>query len=176
MIAWALGLVRRIIRKPGIDPAALDEFLQQLASIRLRWPQYGEVFALAVVNWLADCACLACAIKATGEPVPWAGLLLAYGAGAVAGSTGVTPGGFLIVEAALTAALAATGMAPARALAAVLAYRLVNFWMILLGGGVTLSSSGCGAAGPARSPRIDTEPGSDATTGHTTQSAADHPG
>ncbi len=138
VIAWVLGLVRRIIRKPGIDPDALDEFLQQLASIRLRWPQYGEVFALAVVNWLADCACLACAIKATGEPVPLAGLLLAYGAGAVAGSTGVTPGGFLIVEAALTAALAATGMAPARALAAVLAYRLVNFWMILLGGGVTL--------------------------------------
>ena len=91
-----------------------------------------------MVNWLADCACLACAIKATGEPVPWAGLLLAYGAAAVAGSTGVTPGGFLIVEAALTAALAATGMAPARALAAVLAYRLVNFWMIMLGGGVTL--------------------------------------
>ena len=109
------------------------------------WPASGsagtstaEVFALATVNWLADCACLACAIKATGEPVPWAGLLLAYGAGAVAGSTGVTPGGFLIVEAALTAALAATGMAPGRALAAVLAYRLVNFWMILLGGGVTL--------------------------------------
>ncbi len=79
VIAWAVGLVRRIIRKPGFDPDTLDEFLQQLAGIRLRWHQYGEVFALAVVNWLADCACLACAIKATGEPVPWAGLLLAYG-------------------------------------------------------------------------------------------------
>ena len=99
VIDWAVGLVRRIIRKPGLDPAVLDEFLEQLAGIRLRWYQYGEVFALAVVNWLADCACLACAIRATGEPVPWAGLLLAYGAGAVAGSTGVTPGGFLIVEA-----------------------------------------------------------------------------
>jgi len=36
VIAWALGLVRRIIRKPGLDPDALDEFLQQLAGIRLR--------------------------------------------------------------------------------------------------------------------------------------------
>ena len=79
VINWAVGLVRRIIRKPGLDPAVLDEFLEQLAGIRLRWYQYGEVFALAVVNWLADCACLACAIRATGEPVPWAGLLLAYG-------------------------------------------------------------------------------------------------
>jgi hypothetical protein len=177
VIAWAVGLVRRIIRKPGLDPAALDEFLQQLARIRLRWPQYGEVFGLAVVNWLADCACLACAIRATGEPVPWAGLLLAYGAGAVAGSTGVTPGGFLIVEAALTAALAATGMPPGRALAAVLAYRLVNFWMILLGGGVTLIFLRLRGSRARRFPRTGSEPGPDdgAAAGRTAPTTADRP-
>src|SRR5690348_3624965 len=158
VIAWALGLVRRIFHRPGLDPDALDDFLRQLAGIRLRWHQYPEVFALAVVNWLADCACLACAIKATGEPVPWAGLLLAYGAGAGAGSTGVTPGGFLIVEAALTAALAATGMAPGHALAAVLAYRLVNFWMILLGGGVTLIFLRLRGNRARVFPRIDDKP------------------
>jgi putative heme transporter len=177
VINWAVALVRRIIRKPGLDPAVLDEFLEQLAGIRLRWYQYGEVFALAVVNWLADCACLACAIRATGEPVPWAGLLLAYGAGAVAGSTGVTPGGFLIVEAALTAALAATGMPPARALAAVLAYRLVNFWMILLGGGVTLIFLRLRGGRARPFPRIGSPPGADrdATVDRTAPSAADHP-
>lgn len=177
VIAWAVGLVRRIIRKPGLDSAALDEFLQQLARIRLRWPQYGEVFGLAVVNWLADCACLACAIRATGEPVPWAGLLLAYGAGAVAGSTGVTPGGFLIVEAALTAALAATGMPPGRALAAVLAYRLVNFWMILLGGGVTLIFLRLRGSRARLFPRTGSEPGPDdgAAAGRTAPTTADRP-
>jgi len=176
VIAWALGLVRRIIRKPGLDPDALDDFLRQLAGIRLRWHQYPEVFALAVVNWLADCACLACAIKATGEPVPWAGLLLAYGAGAVAGSTGVTPGGFLIVEAALTAALAATGMPPARALAAVLAYRLVNFWMILLGGGITLIFLRLRGSRARLFPRVDDQPraGADAAD-RTAPSTADRP-
>jgi putative heme transporter len=176
VIAWALGLVRRIIRKPGLDPDALDDFLRQLAGIRLRWHQYPEVFALAVVNWLADCACLACAIKATGEPVPWAGLLLAYGAGAVAGSTGVTPGGFLIVEAALTAALAATGMPPARALAAVLAYRLVNFWMILLGGGITLIFLRLRGSRARLFPRVDDQPrtGVDAAD-RTAPSTADRP-
>jgi uncharacterized protein (TIRG00374 family) len=177
VINWAVGLVRRIIRKPGLDPAVLDEFLEQLAGIRLRRYQYAEVFALAVVNWLADCACLACAIKATGEPVPWAGLLLAYGAAAVAGSTGVTPGGFLIVEAALTAALAATGMAPARALAAVLAYRLVNFWMILLGGGVTLIFLRLRGSRVRIFPRMDDKPraGTDATAGRAAESTADRP-
>jgi putative heme transporter len=138
VLSWVLHLVRRIFRKPGIDPAALDELLQRLATIRLGWLSYAEVFGLAVVNWLFDCACLACAIRATGQPVPWHGLLLAYGAGAVVGSTGVTPGGFLIVEAALTAALTAAGMSAGPALGAVLAYRLVNFWMILLGGGIAL--------------------------------------
>ena len=138
VLSWAVHLIRRIFRKPGIDPAALDELLQRLATIRLGWLSYAEVFGLAVANWLFDCACLACAIRATGQPVPWHGLLLAYSAGAVAGSTGVTPGGFLIVEAALTAALTAAGMNAGPALGAVLAYRLVNFWMILLGGGVAL--------------------------------------
>src|SRR5207245_11369369 len=129
--------------------------------------------ALAVVNWLGDCACLACAIKATGERVPWAGLLLAYGAGAVAGSTGVTPGGFLIVEAALTATLAATGMAPARALAAVLAYRLVNFWMILLGGGITLIFLRIRGSRARLFPRAEARPGAgtDATADPATESA-----
>jgi uncharacterized membrane protein YbhN (UPF0104 family) len=138
VLTWVVRLVRRFLRKPGIDPAALDELLQRLATIRLGWLSYAEVFGLAVANWLFDCACLACAIRATGQPVPWHGLLLAYGAGAVVGSTGVTPGGFLIVEAALTAALAAAGMSAGPALGAVLAYRLVNFWMILLGGGIAL--------------------------------------
>jgi putative heme transporter len=138
VIAWALRLASRIVRRPGIDQEALDEFLQRLASIRLGWLSYAEVFGLAVANWLFDCACLACAIRAVGQPVPWQGLLVAYGAGAIVGSTGVTPGGFLVVEATLTAALTGIGMNSGAALAAVLAYRLVNFWMILLGGWITM--------------------------------------
>jgi hypothetical protein len=137
-LASLIPLARRVLRKPGLDPAVLDEFLTRLASIRLRWPQYVEVFGLAAVNWLADCACLACAIHATGAPIPWRGLLLAYGAGAAVGSTGVTPGGFGLVEVTLTAALVAVGLTTGRALTAVLAYRLINFWLILLGGGISM--------------------------------------
>ena len=128
-----------------------------------------------MVNWLADCACLACAIRATGEPVPWAGLLLAYGAGAVAGSTGVTPGGFLIVEAALTAALAATGMPPTRALAAVVAYRLVNFWMILLGGGVTFIFLRIRGSRARLFPRVEARPRAGTDTTDPATESADQP-
>jgi len=138
VLAYLIGLAGRVFHRPVIDPAALDEFLTRLASISLRWPRYVEVFGLAALNWLADCACLACAIRATGEPIPWRGLVLAYGAGAAAGSTGVTPGGFGLVELALTAALVAAGLTTGRALTAVLAYRLINFWLILLAGGIAM--------------------------------------
>jgi len=82
------------------------------------------------------------------------------------------------VEATLSAALAATGMAPARALAAVLAYRLVNFWMILLGGGVTLIYLRLRGSRVRLFPRIDTRPGADqdGTADRAEPSAADHPG
>ena len=145
VLAWLVRLLRRVVHRPVVETDALGAFLDRVASIRLTPARYAEVFALAVVNWLADCACLACSIRAAGQPVPWHGLLLAYGAGATAGSTGVTPGGFALVELALTAALVAAGMGPAGALTGVLAYRLVNFWLILLGGGaavIVLSRAG----------------------------------
>ena len=75
---------------------------------------------------------------ATDQPVPWHGLLLAYGAGAAVGSSGLSPGGFALVEIALTAALTAAGMTASAALAASIAYRLISFWLILIGGGVSL--------------------------------------
>jgi putative heme transporter len=126
---------RRLMRRPpGQAADALEEILDRVASIRMPWPRYAEVFGLALLNWIGDCACLACAIHAAGQPVPWGGLLLAYAAGAAAGSTGLTPGGFGLVEATLTAALVAAGMNTSAALTSVLAYRLVNFWMILIGG------------------------------------------
>ncbi len=134
IIARLIHVLRRLLRRPDIDVGAMEEFLDRLASIKLPWFRYAEVFGLAVVNWVADCGCLACAIRATGQPVPWHGLLLAYGAGAAVGSTGVTPGGFGLVEVALTAALTAAGLSASKALTAVLAYRLVNFWLILIGG------------------------------------------
>ena len=139
VIAALVGLSRSIFGVPGQGVDGLDEFLDRVASIRMSWLRYAEVFGLAVLNWAADCGALTCAIRATGQPVPWHSLLLVYGAGAAVGSTGITPGGFALVELALTAALTAAGLHRSPALAAVLAYRLVNFWLILLGGWILMA-------------------------------------
>jgi uncharacterized membrane protein YbhN (UPF0104 family) len=47
-------------------------------------------------------------------------------------STGLTPGGFALVELAMTA----SGLHASAALAAVVAYRFISFWLVLLGGWV----------------------------------------
>ena len=91
-------------------------------------------FALAMANWVFDCACLALAFLAIGAGVPWRGLLLAYGAGQLAASLPITPGGLGVVEGSLVVALVAYGGAEQETVAAVLLYRLVSFWLLLLVG------------------------------------------
>jgi hypothetical protein len=68
-------------------------------------------------------------------------------------------------------------MPPGRALAAVLAYRLVNFWMILLGGGVTLIFLRLRGSRARRFPRTGSESGPDdgAAAGRTAPTTADRP-
>jgi putative heme transporter len=161
-LARLTSLARRVLRRPappGEHADALEGMLSRIASISLPWPRYAEVFGLALLNWAGDAACLACAIHAAGQPVPWRGLLLAYAAGAAAGSTGLTPGGFALVEAALTAALVGVGMNSGGALTSVLAYRLVNFWMILIGGWITMIALTRLTSRTATSPGTPAAPG-----------------
>ena len=64
-------------------------------------------------------------------PIPWKGLLLAYGAGQLAATLPVTPGGLGVVEGSITVALVAFGGAEASTPYAVLLYRIISFWFIL---------------------------------------------
>jgi len=135
LLARLLLVSRRLFHRPrpGTDDV-LEQFLDRVAAVRLPRLQYVEVFALALWNWVADCLCLACAIRATGTPIPWPGLFLAYGAAMSAGSIGLTPGGLGIMEAALSAALVAAGIKAHHALAAVLVYRFISFWLVMAAG------------------------------------------
>jgi putative heme transporter len=130
------ALSKRAFGKPEDGGAGVDTFLDEVSSRRLSLPGYGRVFGLALANWAFDCVALALSIRAMGQPVPWDDLLLVYGAGAAVASTGLTPGGFALVELAMTAALTASGLHSSAALAAVVAYRFISFWLVLLGGWV----------------------------------------
>ncbi len=132
VVAHFVALSRKLVGRPGSETAeALDRFLDRVAGLRLPRLQYAEVMALAVWNWVADCLCLAFSIRAIGVDVPWQGLVLAYSAGMAAASFGLTPGGLGVVEAVLAASLVAVGIKGHYALAAVLVYRLISFWLVM---------------------------------------------
>jgi uncharacterized protein (TIRG00374 family) len=129
--AWSLRLVQRIIHRPQGEPRELvDGTIERVEGLRLWGRGWAFVFWLATVNWVADIACLAVSIMAVGSPVPWSALILAWSVGLGAASFGITPGGLGVVEAALAAALVAAGVHSPQAVAAVLVYRLISFWLV----------------------------------------------
>jgi uncharacterized protein (TIRG00374 family) len=134
---------RWLARRVSILPAtrlgsALGRLVESFGALRLS-PRRGlAVLALALVNWLAAVACLAASVIAVGGTIPWKELLIIWSAGTGAGYVGVTPGGVGVVEAALTAAFVAAGSPASVALGAVLVYRAVTLWLVLLVGGIVL--------------------------------------
>jgi putative heme transporter len=126
-----LRLAQRVIKRPQGDPRELIEAsVARIVGLRLRARGWIFVFCLATTNWVANIACLALAIMAVRSPVPWSGLILAWSVGVGAASFGITPGGLGLVEAALAGGLVAAGVHTPQAVAAVLVYRLISFWLV----------------------------------------------
>ena len=129
---WILRLVGRVTGRPvGNSEEVFERLVGRVGSLRLSPWGWAFVVAVAFVNWLADAGVLAASIVAVGSRVPWQGLLFAYGVGTAASSVGVTPGGIGVAEGAFAVTLMATGVRHPVALAAVLVYRLVSFWMVI---------------------------------------------
>jgi len=123
---------RRLTGRPAGDGGAgVDRVIGRLAVVGLSPRGALAILGLGLANWALDCACLVCAFLAVGAPVPWRGLLLAYGAGQLAATLPITPGGLGVVEGSITVALVAFGGAEASTVSAVLLYRLISFWFIL---------------------------------------------
>jgi uncharacterized membrane protein YbhN (UPF0104 family) len=126
---------RRLVGRPKTDPSVLvGRVARTLETMRLSPKDWAFVSAEASLNWLADIAVLAVSISAVGASVPWRGLLLAYGIGEAAGVVVLTPGGVGVVEAAMAGSLMASGVHHSAALAAVLLYRLISFWLVAVAG------------------------------------------
>ncbi len=105
--------------------------MEQLTVVQLRGGQAAVAAGWGMANWGLDCACLAFAFAAVGVAVPWRGLILAYGAGQLAANLPITPGGLGVVEGSITIALVAFGGSESSTVAAVLLYRIFNFWIPL---------------------------------------------
>jgi uncharacterized protein (TIRG00374 family) len=135
VLSWAVKLSVAVTGRPRGDTVELiDRITAWMTAVRLSWAQIGRIITWGVLNWVLDCACFAMMFLALGAPIPWKGLLLAYGAGQLAASLPITPGGLGVVEGSITVALVAFGGPEATTAYAVLLYRLISFWMILVVG------------------------------------------
>ena len=137
--AWGIRSVSRFLSRPVHDPAAtVNGWIEGLGSLRPSKAEWGKVGGLGIANWLTDIGVLAVSILALGGTVPWRSLLLIYGLATLIGSLGITPGGLGLVEGTLCLGLVSTGLPAALALAAVLLYRLVSFWLVMATGWLVL--------------------------------------
>ncbi|HEX4219233.1 MAG TPA: YbhN family protein [Acidimicrobiales bacterium] len=131
-VSGTVRVSRRLTGRPrGEIGDRVDRIVDQLTVVQLNGRQASEGGLWGMANWSLDCACLACAFAAVGVSVPWRGLILAYGAGQLAANLPITPGGLGVVEGSLTIALVAYGGSEASTVAAVLLYRIFNFWITL---------------------------------------------
>ena len=77
---------------------------------------------------------LAASLHAFGADPPFVDVLAVYLGGSALGSLSPTPGGLGAIEAALVAGITALGVATASAVAGVLAFRLLTFWIPIVPG------------------------------------------
>ncbi len=135
VVSFGLKTSVKLTGRPrGDTQEEIERALAWTTAVRLDWSQIGRIIGWGSLNWLLDCACFAMMFKAIGAPIPWDGLLLAYGAGQLAATLPITPGGLGVVEGSITVALVAFGGAEASTAYAVLLYRIISFWFILVVG------------------------------------------
>jgi putative heme transporter len=135
VLPHALRLSHAVLHRPRTDvDAEVDRISGWIGSLHLSWRQVVVVVLWGAANWLFDCACFAMMFLAVNAAIPWKGLLLAYGAGQLAATLPFTPGGLGVVEGSITIALTEFGGAHNSTLDAVLMYRVISFWLVLLVG------------------------------------------
>ena len=136
LIALALPPGRKLLlRRVG---SVASQVIPRLLDVAQRPAKLAQGIGGTVLVSVAYILCLAASVRAVGTTLPLASIAVVYLAGNAAGSFIPTPGGIGAVETALSLALAGAGMRPAPAIAAVLLFRTVTFWLPVLAGWVSL--------------------------------------
>lgn len=90
----------------------------------------------ASANWLIDATALWVFLRAFGGSVPPDGLIVAFGLANVLAAIPLTPGGLGIVEGTYVPVLVGFGLRRATAVVGVVSYRIAQYWLPIMIGGV----------------------------------------
>ena len=139
-----LGVLVRLSRRVTGHPRGdvmerIESTLQRMREIPLTCGAAIGLVAMATALWLMDFAILVCCFGAVHASIPWSGVLLAFGVAQIAASLPLIPGGIGIVEGSLAVILVAYGAKKVPALAVVLLYRLLTFWLVIIVGWITIA-------------------------------------
>lgn len=134
LLLWLGRVAHRVLDRLRPAGAPRDELPARLVEERdLIKRSLGDKWWLALSattgKWLLDFASLLAALAAVGATARPSLALLAFVVAGVLGTIPLTPGGVGFVEVGLAATLGLAGVGAAEATAAVLAYRLVSFWL-----------------------------------------------
>jgi hypothetical protein len=137
----AASVVRQIanrLRELAADP--------KLLSATIGW---------ATANWLLDMASLWVFLRAFGGTLSLDGLIVSFGLANVFASLPLTPGGLGIVEAIYIPTLVGFGLSRSTATLGVISYRLAQYWLPIVLGGVAYLSLRVGPWSIERRDRLE---------------------
>ena len=133
-LAWIGRVVARVLDRvkkkdaprTGLPARLLEErdFIKEALG-----DKWWQALPCAAGNWLLDFSALLAALAAVGATPRPSLVLLGYVVAAILAWIPLTPGGLGFVEVGLAATLGLAGVGAAEATTAVLAYRLVSFWL-----------------------------------------------
>lgn len=147
-IVGSAGLRARIVSRFGsalerfdISPEDLEaELIDVASSLRIR--NMLPIGGWATLSWLVDAAALALTFAAFGSVLDFGVLMVGYGlANLISALPELTPGWLGVLEATLAGTYGAFGVPPGTAVLAVLAYRLVSYWLPVFAGLIPAASA-----------------------------------
>jgi uncharacterized protein (TIRG00374 family) len=118
----------------------LDSVADRVTLLTSRPQLLRSALYWAAANWLLDAMCLWVFLWAFGYPISPVDLMVAYGLANILAVIPITPAGLGVIEGTLIPTIVGFGVPHTPAILAVLAYRLVNFWIpIPVGAGAFFS-------------------------------------
>lgn len=132
-VSQIAALINRLTKRERIQADHIDEWLDSLFAGMRRMSTHRGAKRTAVVYscvfWFFDLLCLYLVFLAFGYHVGLPALAVSYAVAYAVGTLVPTPGGLGAVEALLITMLVSFEVPPAEAIAVVLVYRFINFWL-----------------------------------------------
>ena len=131
-------VINRVMRREVVKESHIDGWLDNLFAGMRRMTSHHGAFrktgVLACGYWLFDMLCLWVVFLAFGHGIGFSSLAVAYVIAYAIGTLAPTPGGLGAIEGLLIALFVGFGVPSATAVAVVLVYRLINFWLPVIPG------------------------------------------